>query len=98
VSDFTPGPLIAAVYESNIGSGHQYHVVDSQDLGIATCWGQDKIAEANAALFSAAPEMYKALKWARGLIAGGFLVEQSPWFELVGAIDAVLSKAEGKSL
>jgi hypothetical protein len=60
-------------------------------------------ARANTHLISAAPELYEALKRARGLLAngllaGGFLVEQSPWFQLVGAIDAVLSKAEGKSL
>ena len=62
MSEYTKGPLLVKVFPLTIGANHDYHVCTEREECVATCWGQDDVAAANANLFAAAPEILEALK------------------------------------
>jgi hypothetical protein len=50
---------------------------------------------ANARIMGRAPELLETLKRAYGLIAGGSLVQYSPWLDLAQDMKEEIEKAEG---
>ena len=89
MSKHTPGPWIA---EARSTLDTFYDVTTLDGSGIAAIWDDSPgIAEANARLIAAAPDMVKALKVAHGAIwSGGNTVKA------LSAIEAAIAKADGR--
>lgn len=62
---YTNGPLLVKVFAPTIVENYDFHVCTEREECVATCWGQDDVAEANAKLYAAAPELLEALKFAK---------------------------------
>jgi len=108
MSEYTKGPLLVKVFPLTIGANHDYHVCTEREECVATCWGEDAVAEANAKLFATAGELLEALKLAvesatphvRTYYRPGVdcteLVEEATWEPWVDAARAAIAKTEGR--
>lgn len=64
MSQHTPGPWKITSEWSHVGLGTVTSIKGPDGYDIADMAGQDELAEANARLIAAAPEMLAALQWA----------------------------------
>lgn len=104
MTEFTPGPYKSKKAAIPVDGEYDYAVIANINGAphvIGEAFGRvDKTvltpAKANAAMFAASYDMYWALKQAREafIVAGSMALSDA---DLVGVIDAVIAKAEGRT-